>query len=150
MRVKFLDMQDDANPLNGKWIDNPEELETVFDKLWHREPFGFKLDGENGAMFDVCIANTFGSVQCTTSDDTYLSAVKPGSIPFVIADNSSPHTFAFLADEESGLESPEFLVARTATPIPTRYILPYDLVREIAVHFLRTGERSPDVWWEQI
>jgi hypothetical protein len=150
MRVKFLDMQARANPLNGKWIESREELELVFGKLRHREPFGLKLHGENGLTLDICLANAFGSVQCTTPDNAYLLATKPGSAPFASTDNTSTHRLAFLADEASGLQSPEFLVGGTPTPIPTRYVLPYDLVREIAVYFLETGGCRPDVSWEQI
>jgi hypothetical protein len=38
----------------------------------------------------------------------------------------------------------------TATPVATRYCLSYDLVKQIAVHFFKTGDRDPDVLWEQI
>lgn len=150
MRVKFLDMQDNANPLNGTWIDNRQTLKTMLADLRHREPFGLKFVGEDGTTLDICLANSFGSLQLTTTNDAYLLAVKPGSAPFEDRDNLSPHTLAFLADEKSNLKSPEFLVGGTPTPIPTRYILPFDLVQEIAVHFLETGEAGQAVSWEQI
>jgi hypothetical protein len=150
MRVRFLDMEDNTNPLNGTWIDDADTLKAILEGLRHREAFGLQLDAENGTMLDVCLAKSFGSVQLTTTDNVYLLAVKPGCAPFQNRDNVSPHTRAFVADEKSNLKSPEFLVGGTPTPIPTRYILPYELVKKIAVHFLETADRHPDVRWEKI
>jgi hypothetical protein len=44
----------------------------------------------------------------------------------------------------------EFLTANTLTPIPARYILSFDEFKQIALHFLETGERSDAVKWEEI
>ena len=44
----------------------------------------------------------------------------------------------------------EFLTANTATPVPSRYGLPFDLVKKVIAYFQETGSRSPEVAWEQI
>lgn len=152
MRVKFLDKEQQDNPLNGELIDNCQELETILEQLRHKRPFGLELKGENGFSLDICLAETYGAVQHTASDgdSECLLAVAPGSSPIPVTDELSPHSLAFKVDEDNGVQSPEFLVGGTATPIPMRYILPYDLVKKIALHFLETGKREPDVWWEQI
>jgi hypothetical protein len=152
MRVKFLDKEQHDNPLNGKLIDSSQELERILEQLRHRKPFGLELGGEYGFSLDICLAETCGAVQHTASDgdSAYLLAVAPGNSPIPLTGELSSYSLAFRVDEENGVESPEFLVGGTPTPIPMRYILPYDLVKKIAVHFLETGEREPDVSWEQI
>jgi hypothetical protein len=152
MRVEFFDKQHEDNPLNGELIDSSRELETIFGQLRHKKPFGLQLKGENGFLLDICLAETYGAVQHTASDgdSAYLLAVAPGSSPISPTGELGLHSLAFRVDEENGVQSPEFLVGGTLTPIPRRYILPYDLVKKIAVHFLETGEREPDVSWEQI
>lgn len=152
MRVKFHDMEEDGNPLNGAMIDSDVELVKILDQLRHREPFGLELTGENGFRLTICLAETQGAVQhdATSRGTPYLLAVAPGSLPIPGCTAISPHTLAFREDEEKGIESPEFLVGGTTTPMPTRYCLPYELVRDIAVYFLQSGERDPRVAWESI
>jgi hypothetical protein len=152
MRVKFLDMERRSNPLNGQFIDSSPELESILDQLRSREPFGFELAGENGFSLDICLAETYGAVQHMASDgdSAYLLAVAAGSPPIHVPGELSPHAVAFEADEGNGVKSPEFLVGGTATPIPTRYILPYESVKKIAIHFLETGELEQSVLWEEI
>ena len=152
MRVRFFDKEMDDNPLNGAVIGSGEELLAILDQLRHRKPFGLELASEHGFSLDICLAETYGAVQHIGSDggSSYLLAVAPGRSPIFVPPDLSPHAVAFNDDRQNGVESPEFLVGGTATPVPTRYILPYDLVRNIAVHFLETGERQSDVTWEQI
>jgi hypothetical protein len=152
MKVKFLYKEERDNPLNGQLIDSSQELERILDQLRYRVPFGLELAGEDGFSLDMCLAETFGAVQHTASDgdSPYLLAFAPGSPPINVPGDLSPHTVAGRDDDENGVESPEFLVGGTSTPIPTRYILPYDLVKRIAVHFLETGERKADVMWEEV
>ena len=46
MKLEFLDMQEENNPLNGALIDSDDELVRIMDKLRDREPFGLQLKGE--------------------------------------------------------------------------------------------------------
>jgi hypothetical protein len=47
-------------------------------------------------------------------------------------------------------ESVEFLAGNTPTPVPSRYILPFEKIKEIAREFRNTGTRSADLTWEEI
>jgi hypothetical protein len=62
---------------------------------------------------------------------------------------SNPY-LAAEGDAKKGVKSPEFLCGNTLSPIPTRYCLPYDLVKQVALYFLETGDRSPNIGWEEI
>jgi len=42
----------------------------------------------------------------------------------------------------------EFFAAGTPTPFAARYIISFDELEEIALHFLQTGERSAAVGWQ--
>ena len=152
MKVEFMDMQDKSNPLNGTTIGSGQELASILDQLRHREPFGLELDGENGFSLTILLAETFGAVQyaATGSDPPYFLAVAPDSPPLPTSRKASPHFLAFKADEEKGVPSPEFLVGGTGTPMPTRYCLPYDLVKGIALYFLENGARNPNLVWESV
>jgi hypothetical protein len=152
MKLEFLDMEDENNPLNRALIDSDQELVRILDQLRHRKPFGLRLKGENGFTLDICLAREFGSVQHSTSsgDTPYLMAVAPGSSPILSTGVVGPYALACTADEKNGAETPEFLVGGTPTPIPTRYCLPYGLLRDIAVYFLKSGERDTRVVWESI
>jgi hypothetical protein len=57
---------------------------------------------------------------------------------------------AMIADGQQGKGYLQFLVGDTTTPVPMRYALPFSLVKEVAVYFLQSGERSPSVSWEEI
>jgi len=148
MKLKFLDMQEEKNPLNGALIDSDDELVRIMDKLRDREPFGLQPKGENGFTLDICLSRECGSIQHSASsgDTPYLLAVTPGSPPISSAGEISHYASAFMADEVNGVEPLEFLVGGTPTPIPTRYCLPYELVRDIAVYFLKNGERDSRVY----
>ena len=40
-------------------------------------------------------------------------------------------------------------VGDTPTPIPQRFCLPLETVKQIAAYFIETGERWPGVSWEE-
>jgi hypothetical protein len=44
----------------------------------------------------------------------------------------------------------EFLCGGTLTPVEKRYCLPYDALVEILAEFAQTGQRKPDVRWEEL
>jgi hypothetical protein len=152
MRVEFQDMQASSNPLNGSKIDSASELVKLLEQLRHRDPFGLELVGENGFRLTICLAETYGVVQheATSGDPPYLMAVAPGSSPIPQSVGVNCHSIAFRADTAKGVKSPTFLVGGTPTPIPIRYCLPYELVKDIAIHFLQSGDREPRVIWESI
>ena len=64
-----------------------------------------------------------------------------GDLPYLMAVSHNPPM-------RSG--DAEFLTANTPTPVPARYILSVEELKEIALHFLETGERSDAFAWENI
>ena len=132
MNVLFFDLQDISNPMNGLRIKSKTELDGALEKLGNREPFVFELVGENGYKLLVGLGKAIGCVQHsrTDGDTPYLVAVAPG-----------------VWEVEDYFE---FLAGDTATPISKRYCMPWEQVRQIATYFLETGDRSPDISWEEI
>lgn len=132
MTVVFFDLQESSNPLNALRITNKIELDETLEKLRSREPFIFKLVGENGYKLDIGIGPKIGCVQHSPSggNTPYLMAVAPG--------------------EQDADDYVEFLLGDTATPVSKRYCMPREQVKEIAAYFVETGDRSPNVSWEEI
>jgi hypothetical protein len=44
----------------------------------------------------------------------------------------------------------EFLTANTPTPVAARYIISFDELKRVVLHFLRTGELSDAVHWQKL
>ncbi len=44
----------------------------------------------------------------------------------------------------------EFLTANTDTPVPLKFCLPMDRIRQIAGDFIATGQKSERSAWEEI
>ena len=71
------------------------------------------------------------------------STVINGDLPYLLtlaSDHNGP------ADEDYV----EFLFGGTLTPIPSRNCIPFELLKQVAVEFLNTGNRSQVVSWEEI
>jgi hypothetical protein len=130
MIVRFLDMEDESNPLKGTSLDNTGSLLQLLDSFRHRTPFFCQLVGENGDVLDIGIGDP-ACVQHTSEG---------GYPPYLMALSKSAH-------EQS---DSEFLAGGTLTPVCSRYCLPFDLVTQIAVEFQEKGVRSPSVGWEEI
>ncbi len=132
MIVRILDQQDESSSINGLVVTNDEQLSEVLESARTRQPFFAGLIGENGYELLIGIGESFGCAQYSRSDGEppYLVAVSPARI--------------------IGHDHIEFLAGNTPTPISSRYILPFEKVKEIASYFRATGMRSTDVSWEQI
>jgi hypothetical protein len=132
MNVVFNHQQDHSPQLDGVTVHDRKELFALLDSFKGREPFVGELIGENGYKLMLGIGDEIGCVQYSPSNGEapYLMAVAPGDYP------------------ES--EYVEFLMGNTPTPVPKRFCLPFGIVKEIAAHFIETGERSPAVSWEEI
>jgi hypothetical protein len=134
MKVKFQDLEELDNPRNGEHLASASQVVGLLDDLHSsRPPFMCELIGDNGFMLTVGIASEDGCVQYSPSD---------GNPPYYMA-VGSPQLQANMGDVE-------FTVGGTATPIDRRYCLPFDRVKQIASYFTQTGDRSPDVPWEEI
>ena len=143
-------MQELGNPLNAEFFSDSQEPEALLDQLRHRKPFGFELVAENGFTPTLCLSATLGSVQYAASnnDPPYLLAVAPASPGTEGINGKSACYRAFKADVAKRMQSPEFLVGGTATPVPTRYCLPLTLVKKVADHLLQTGGEPSGIWEE--
>jgi hypothetical protein len=132
MNAIFKDLQDHSSRLNGAAVHNRHELFAVLESARDREPFGCELEGENGYKLTLGIGKHVGFVQHGSVD---------GDTPYLVAVAAVTHWHHDYA---------EFLVGDTPTPIPQRFCLPFEMVKEIAAHFVETGQRSPTLAWEEL
>jgi len=135
MTLEFLDPQDASNPLNATKIESAEELAGTFERLRTRNAFVFQLAGNNDYKLTVGLAEDVGFVQygLSNGDPPYLLALPPA-----------------VESLDPGRPQVEFLCGNTPTPVPARYYLPHEMVKEIAIYFLETGKRSAGISWEDI
>ena len=131
MNVSFLDMGDEASELNGKIIGDWGELLRIIVSLQSREPFVCKLTGENGFELDVGVG-------------------KKGCVQYGRSDGLPPYLMAVAPSPENPEGETEFLMTGTPTPIPNIYCMPFDQVREIVGHFVKTGKAHPGFTWDEI
>ncbi len=132
MMAEFFDRQEKSNPLNGARIGDRQQLLKVFNGLMHRKPFFCELVGENGYSLLLGIGQHFTCAQYSPSD---------GSTPYLMAvGTSKPDNNQYV----------EFLTADVPSPVPMRFCVAPGTVKEIAVHFIETGNRYPGVSWEEI
>jgi len=133
MMVEFYDRQELSNPLNGTQITVGTGLRRIVESLRNRRPFFCELLGNNGFKLLVGIGKNVGCVQHSSSDGEppYLMAVEEG--------------FEF-----STVDTVDFLIGSELTPVPRRYCKSMESVKQIALYFLETGLRCPNVAWEQI
>jgi hypothetical protein len=132
MIVKFYDRQDLQNAVNGTDFADSKQVMALIESLRERPRFFCELLGESGYNLLVGIGGEVGCTQYSRED---------GSPPYWMAMSSATTTKEGYVD---------FLMADTATPVPLRYCLPFDAVKDIIVYFQDTGLRSPDVNWEEI
>lgn len=132
MAAQFFDRQDPTNPLNGTTVPDERMLDEVLGPLRKREPSFCELLDGNGFRLLIGIGLDIGCAQYGPAD---------GDLPYLMAITIDP-------PERDGYA--EFLAADTPTPIPLRYCLSFQAVRNIAAEFVRTGERSRSVGWEEV
>jgi len=132
MDVRFYDRQDRSNPNHGALVQDRAWLMARIDELRDRDPCFCELEAENGFGLLLGVGQDRGCAQYSALD---------GSPPYLMATDAS------VDDDEDYME---FLTANTDTPVPTRYCLPIGEIKEIASHFLGTGERTREYVWEEI
>ena len=132
MKVNFFYLQYKTNPYHGELVKNTTWLMSRIDELRERDPSFCDLEAENGFVLLLGVSEDRGCAQYSAID---------GSPPYLMAADVS------VEDDEDYME---FLTADTNTPVPTRYCLPIEQIKEIAKEFIITGERSEEFTWEEI
>jgi Immunity protein Imm1 len=132
MVVEFIDRQDKTNSLNGVKISTGAELSKIIDDLRNRPPFFCELFGMNDCKLLIGLGQNVCCIQYSPSD---------GSPPYLMATSNS---------ETYDHDYFEFLIGGTQTPVPSRYCIPFDVMKRIAVRFVEMGLRDPNVCWEPV
>jgi hypothetical protein len=132
MKLWFTDLEDDTNPLNASLIEDSGKLGEVLDRHRHRFPFSVDLLCENGCYLDIGVGGPLSYVQ------------------FRHGDNQPPYMVALAPNLYRGNRDVGFMYGGTLSPIPARFILPFELAKRLAIYFQQTGGRSPEVDWEEI
>jgi hypothetical protein len=132
MIVQFRNNQDKSDPQHDATFSEAASLSGLLDNARKRHPFIAELRGDNGFELVMGIGGNFACVEHRRIN---------GDLPYLMAVSHQPP----LTNGEV-----EFLTANTPTPIAARYILSFDELKEIALHFLTTGERSHSVSWKAI
>jgi hypothetical protein len=130
MKVRYFNCQDNLDPLHGTVIAESAELEKMLEDAKRKPPFIAELHADNGFEVSIGICENYGWFQYSNLDGNppYLNAMSP----------QRPLKRGFV----------EFLDANTPTPIPARYIISFDELKSISIHFFRTGRPSSVVSWE--
>jgi hypothetical protein len=132
MKVQYRNNQDESDLHHGSSITEIAKLSELLERARRKSSFIAELRGDNGFELVMGIGTDFCCVEHRRID---------GDLPYLMAVSSHP---PMLAGEV------EFLTANTPTPIQARYILGFEELKQIALHFLATGERSDSVSWEAI
>lgn len=132
MKVRYLNQQDDSDPMNGTVIAGNAKLAVLLDRRRNDAPFVAELRGDNGFMLVFGMGAGIGCVEYRRTD---------GDPPYLMGISSHPTV-------ESG--DIEFMCGGTPTPIPARNILEFGELKQTLIHFLETGERTDLISWESV
>ena len=130
MIVRYDNEQSASDPLSGTVIDGSLRLAQLLESRRDNAPFFARLTADNGFEIMIGIGRDVGCVQYSRSN---------GGPPYLMAVSYDPPV-------KRGCV--EFLAANTPTPIAARYIINFDELKAIALHFLNTGERSGSTSWQ--
>ena len=132
MNVRYRNQQDKSDPMNDAVISETEHLSKLFEDRRKCMPFLASLDGDNGYELMIGLGSGVGWAQHSRQD---------GELPYLVAVPTRQRV-------RSGYV--EFLINNTPTPMRARNILNFDEVKQIALHFLATGERDEAFTWDSI
>ena len=128
MKVRYLNYQNKLDPMNGTVIVEEAKLAQLLHERQNESPFLAELSGDNEYHIELGIGGNFGCVQHSRTN---------GKAPYLMAMSANPPMRGGYI---------EFLTANTPTPIAARYIISFDELKEVALHFLKTGERALRRW----
>jgi hypothetical protein len=132
MIVRYRNNQNKHDPRNGLIISGDGSLSELLEDARTQSPFIAELCGDNGFELVIGVGGDCSFVEHRRID---------GDLPYLMAVSTHPQMKTGDID---------FLTANIPTPIEARYILSFDELKQIALHFLETGERSDAVSWEPI
>ena len=132
MIIQYRNNQDQSDPQHEAFFTESRTLSNLLDNARQKTPFIAELRGDNGFELVMGIGGDFGCAEHIAIN---------GDLPYLMA--MSPHPPLMTGEIE-------FLTADTPTPIAARYILTFVELKEIALHFLKTGERRQSMLWEEI
>ncbi len=129
MKLQFVDINNPPRP--STVFNNCEELREALDNLRNSGALMFELWGNNGYKLGIGLDSAIGCVQFSGIDH-------------------DPPYFMALANSPVSQESHSFPMNGSATEVRNKHCLPSTTVYQIACYFLETGERSPEVEWEEV
>lgn len=131
MIVRYRNHQDKYDVLNERTIAQSTKLVELLHRRRNQRPFVAELFNDNG--FQI----VFGiSTELCCAEYRRIN----GDLPYLMA--ISQH-------RRMKRGYVEFLAGGTLTPVAARYIISFEELKEIALHFLQTGERSHTVSWQE-
>ena len=132
MNVQYVNQQDESDPMNRAVIGGSEKLSELLDQRRKNAPFVAELSADNGYQLMIGIGSGICFAQYSRAN---------GELPYLVAVPAQPRVKSRYV---------EFLMNNTLTPIPGRYVLTFEEMKQIALHFLKTGERAQAFAWEPI
>ena len=130
--IFFRNYQDELDPNQGRAISSEDDLVSLLDHVRGQAPFIAEFCGAGDFHIEIGIGGDFGCVQYSRVD---------GKPPYLVAvSHRPPMKRGYI----------EFQCGGTPTPIPARNILRFDELKEVVLHFMRTGERSNTVSWRDL
>jgi Immunity protein Imm1 len=132
MRVRYVNQQDESDPMNRTIVAGIDKLAELLEKRRNNAPFIAELSADNGFHLMLGIGTRVGWAQYSRID---------GELPYLVA---------IPPQQRVKNRYVEFLMNNTPTAIPGCFILSFDEAKQIALHFLETGERSAAFTWEAI
>lgn len=132
MNVRYVNQQDERDPMNHATVADSEGLAELLDKRRKNIPFIAALSADNGFQLMIGIGSGVSFAQYSHTN---------GELPYLVAIPAQPRVKGKYVD---------FLMNNTPTPIPGRYILSFDEMKQIALYFRETGERCAVFSWESI
>ena len=131
MKVRYVNTYDNSDPMNGAFITESNSLAEILDQRRKYVPFIAELAGDNGYELAIGIGSDVGSAQYSRTD---------GEPPYMMAVSPQRHmTKGYV----------EFFFHNEPTPVAARYILSFDQVKMVSLHFLKTGDKSNAVSWRE-
>lgn len=132
MIIFFRNYEDKQDPNHGRAMSSDDDLAGFLDEARKRPPFTAEFSGAGDFELVVGIGGEFGCAQFSRMD---------GRPPYLMAVSPRPPM-------KRGVI--EFMCGGTPTPIGSSNILRFDELKEVLIHFMRTGERSSAVTWRPV